>query len=158
MALAVALLVLGMLYTLSNVRLGFVDVNAPGPVEHSTYPSLVGLSARGPYLADLDEILVWIERHVGRDETLVMLPGEEPVFYALGRRPLLPSVYFYDVATPYTPDELARFADERGLQWVFVKDRLQLTDEPPLNQRIVAALTARATLVERVGAYRVYRR
>jgi hypothetical protein len=87
-----------------------------------------------------------------------MLPGEDPVFFALGRRPVLPSVYFYDVATPYSPDELARMADERGLQWVFVKDRLQLVEEPPLHQAIVAALTARATLVDRVGAYRIYRR
>jgi len=158
MTVAFALAVLGTIYTLTNARLEFVDVNAPGPVEHATYPSLAGLSARGPYLGDLDEILRWIDGHVGPSESLAMLPGEEPVFFALGRRPVLPSVYFYDVATPYSPDELARIADERGLQWVFVKDRLQLVSEPPLNQAIVAALTARATLVDRVGAYRIYRR
>ena len=158
MTVAFALVVLGTIYTLTNARLEFVDVNAPGPVEHAAYPSLAGLSARGPYLADLDEILRWIDGHVGPDESLAMLPGEEPVFFALGRRPVLPSVYFYDVATPYSPDELARIADERGLRWVFVKDRLQLMSEPPLNQAIVAALTARATLVDRVGAYRIYRR
>jgi hypothetical protein len=87
-----------------------------------------------------------------------MLPGEEPVFFALGRRPVLPSVYFFDVATPYSPEELALIADERGLQWVFVKDRLQLLSEPPQTEAIAAALTARATLVDRVGAYRIYRR
>jgi hypothetical protein len=80
------------------------------------------------------------------------------VFFALGRRPALPSVYFFDVANPYSPAELARFADEVGLRWVFVKDRLQLTEEPPLEQSLVAALTERATLFTRVGPYRVYRR
>lgn len=158
MAVALALVVLGTVYTLTNKRLAFVDVNAAGSVEHAAYPTLVGLSARGPYLGDLDEILRWIDGHVGPSESLAMLPGEEPVFFALGRRPVLPSVYFYDVATPYSPDELARIADERGLQWVFVKDRIQLVEEPPLNEAIVAALTARATLVDRVGAYRIYRR
>ena len=79
-------------------------------------------------------------------------------FFALGRRPRLPSVYFYDVATPYSPTEIARFADEVGLRWVIVKDRLQLVEEPPLEQSLVAALTRDATLVTRVGPYRVYRR
>jgi hypothetical protein len=127
-------------------------------VPHATYPSLAGLSARGPYLADLDEILRWIDGHVPPDESIAFLPGEEPAFFALGRRPLLPSVYFFDVATPYTPAEIGRAADERGLRWVFVKDRLQLTEEPPLTKALVAVLTEHATLVERVGAYRVYRR
>jgi hypothetical protein len=67
-------------------------------------------------------------------------------------------VYFYDVATPYSPTEMARFADEVGLRWVFVKDRLQLVEEPPLQRRLVAALTETATLVARIGPYRVYRR
>jgi len=158
MGLALALVLIGTVYTLSEARLFFIDVWASGPVQHSTYPSLAGLSARGPYLADLDEILRWIDAHVPPDETIAFVPGEEPAFFALARRPVLPSVYFFDVATPYSPQELARIADERGLRWVFVKDRLQLTEEPPLTTAIAAALTEHATLVERIGAYRVYRR
>ena len=119
---------------------------------------LTGLSARGPYIEDLDDILVWTQVHVPAEDGFVFLPGEDPVFYALGRRPALPSVYFYDVASPYTPAEPATIADERGLRWVFVKDRLQLTQAPPLHEAIVDALTARATLVARIGSYRVYRR
>jgi hypothetical protein len=157
-ALAVALVVLGTIYTLSNARLAFVDVNAPGPVVHADYPTLAGLSATGRYLADLDEILAWTRDHVAADEGFVFLPGEDPVYFALGRRPALPSVYFFDVATPYSPEELARIADARGLRWVFVKDRLQLVETPPLQAAIVAALTARASLFAEVGAYRIYRR
>ncbi|MDP9180561.1 MAG: hypothetical protein M3O21_02435, partial [Chloroflexota bacterium] len=157
-AFALVLTVSGTLYTVTNTSLLFVDVNAPGPVAHAAFPSLAGLSARGPYLADLDEILVWTRDHVPPDDGVVFLPGEDPVFFALGRRPRLPSVYFYDVATPYSAAELARIADETDLRWVFVKDRLQLAQEPPLEQSLVAALTERATLVARVGVYRVYRR
>ena len=156
--LALVLAVTGSAYTLQNFRLRFVDVNASGPVMGSAFPSLAGLSARGPYIADLDAILFWIRDNVPADEPFVFLPGEDPVYYALGRRPPLPSVYFYDVATPYTPAEIARFADEVGLRWVFVKDRLQLIDEPPLEESLVAALTEHATLVARVGPYRIYRR
>jgi hypothetical protein len=156
LALIVALS--GTAYTLTNARLLFVDVNAPGPVVRSDFPTLAGLSARGPYIGDLDAMLRWTQDNVSADETIAFLPGEDPAFFALGRRPSLPSVYFFDVANPYSPAEVARFADEVGLRWVFVKDRLQLVEEPPLHQSLVAALTEHATLVTRVGPYRVYRR
>lgn len=157
-ALSVLLTVSGAAYVLTSSRLLFIDVNAPGEVTRSSFPSLAGLSARGPYIADLDAILFWARDNVAADEPMVFLPGEDPAFFALGRPPRLPSVYFYDVASPYSPAEIAVFANEIGLRWVFVKDRLQLREEPPLNQALIAALTDRATLVARVSAYRIYRR
>jgi hypothetical protein len=156
--IALIVTVVGTLYTIENVRLRFIHVNDPGPVIRSAYPSLVGLSARGPYLAELDAMLYWVRDNVPREDGLVFLPGEDPAFFALGRKPALPSVYFYDVATPYSPLELARIADEVGLRWVIVKDPLQLTAQPPLEPELVARLTARAMLVATVGPYRVFRR
>jgi hypothetical protein len=156
--LSVLLTVTGTSYVLTNTRLLFIDVNTPGDVARSSFPSLAGLSARGPYIADLDAMLFWARDNVAADEPMVFLPGEDPAFFALGRAPRLPSVYFYDVANPYSPAQIAVFANEIGLRWVFVKDRLQLREEPPLNQALVAALTERATLVARVSAYRIYRR
>lgn len=156
--LTLILVIAGTGYTVLNIRLSFIDANAPGPVVGSAFPSLAGLSARGPYIADLDAILFWMRDHVAADEPFVFLPGEDPAYFALGRKPALPSVYFYDVATPYSPAELAGFADQAGLRWIFVKDRLQLCCDPPLERELVARLTQRATLVTTVGPYRVFRR
>jgi len=88
--LASILTMSGAAYTLTNARLLFADVNAPGPVVRSQFPSLAGLSARGPYLGDLDAILFWMRDNVPAEDAFVFLPGEDPVFFALGRRPRLP--------------------------------------------------------------------
>lgn len=157
-AVAVLLGLSGTAYVLTNAALLFVDVNAPGHPARSSFPTLAGLSARGPYIGDLDAILFWVRDNVPSEEPMVFLPGEDPVFFALGRPPRMPSVYFFDVASPYSPAEIAEFADRVDLRWVFVKDRLQLRGEPPLNQAYIAALTERATFVARVSAYRIYRR
>ena len=156
--IAVIATVVGTFSTIENVRLKFIDANAPGPVATSTYPSLAGLSARGPYLADLDAMLYWMREHVPPADPFVFLPGEDPVYFALDRKPALPSVYFFDIASPYPPAELARTADEVGLRWVIVKEPLQLTVQPPLEDELVARLTERATLVATIGPYRVFRR
>ncbi|HEV8228657.1 MAG TPA: hypothetical protein VGQ86_01775 [Candidatus Limnocylindria bacterium] len=157
-AIAFILTVAGSAYTLGNARLLFADVNAAGPVVRSSFPSLAGLSASGPYVADLDAMLAWAAENVPTADAMVFLPGEDPAFFALGRRPRLPAVYFYDVASPYPPAEIARSADEVALRWVFVKDRLQLFSVPPQHEELVARLTEHATLVARVGPYRVFRR
>ena len=149
--LALFLTVSGAAYTLTNARLLFVDANAPGPVVRSEFPSLAGLSAPGPYIGDLDAILTWTRDNVPAEDATVFLPGEDPAFFALGRRPRMPSVYYYDVANPYSPAEVARIADEIGLRWVLVKDRLQLVEEPALEQGLIAALTEHASLVAQVG-------
>jgi hypothetical protein len=156
--IALALTVSGTLYTVTNARLRFVDVNVPGPAHGSTFPTLAGLSAHGPYIADLDEALAWARDHIPPDEPIVFLPGEDPAYFALGRRPPLPAVYFYDVATGYTAPELIAFADASHVRWVFVKDRRQLRQEVPLADDLARALTDGATLVTQLGAYRVYRR
>jgi len=156
--LALFLTASGAAYTLTNARLLFVDANAPGPVVRSEFPSLAGLSAPGPYIGDLDTILTWTRDNVPAEDAMVFLPGEDPVFFALGRRPRMPSVYYYDVANPYSPAEVARIANEVDLRWVFVKDRLQLVEEPALEQDLIAALTEHASLAAQVGPYRIYRR
>ena len=156
--LALFLTASGAAYTLTNARLLFVDANAPGPIVRSAFPSLAGLSAPGPYIGDLDAILIWTRDNVPPGDAMLFLPGEDPAYFALGRRPRMPSVYYYDVANPYSPAEVARFADAVGLRWVFVKDRLQLVEEPALEQGLITALTEHASLVAQVGPYRVYRR
>ena len=88
----------------------------------------------------------------------MFLPGEDPVYFALGRRPPLGSVYFYDVATGYSVSELVAAADATHLRWVFVKDGRQLKAEQAFADELARALTDRATLVTQLGAYRVYRR
>ena len=156
--IVVLLLGAGFGYTLNNSRLQFVNVNASGPVTQSAFPSLVGLSARGPYIRELDAMLFWVRDNIPADDPLVFLPGEDPAYFALYRRPALPSVYFYELANPYSPAELGKFADDAHLRWVVVKDRLQLVEEPPLETALVAEMTRNATLVAQLGPYRVYRR
>jgi 4-amino-4-deoxy-L-arabinose transferase-like glycosyltransferase len=157
---ALLLFISGTLYTLGNQRLGFIDLAPNSPIVRSTYPTLFGLSARGRYIVELDETLSWIRHHVGPSEPLTMLPGEDPVYYALGLHPGLPAVQFIDGSNAYSPEELLRIAEKTGLRWVFVKELRQLRspDDLPQGPVIVELLTRDADLVAQFGPYSVYRR
>jgi 4-amino-4-deoxy-L-arabinose transferase-like glycosyltransferase len=155
---SVLLVVSGTPYTLANDRMRFIDLAPTSPIVRSTDPSLWGLSARGPYVGELDELLAWVRGHVAEGEPATFLPGEDPVYFALGLHPGLPVVQYIDGSDPYTPDELLRIAEATGLRWVFVKERLQLQDGPPDGPAIAALLSRDADLVAQFGPYRVYRR
>lgn len=151
---ACALTLIGVTYTASNYALSWVEMSGPRTV--ASYPSMLGFGAPGPYAADLDEILRWIEREIPADDVVVFVPGEDPIHFALGRRPQLPMVLL-DEANPFTPEEYARIAHDAGLRWVLVKGRQQIRT-PRLPPETTRALTQGLVPVARVGAYQVYRR
>ena len=154
---AACLLVAGGSYTLSN---RYNLWHTAGVPVRAAYPSLSGLAAPGPYLRDLDAALVWIEANVPPDEPAVFIPGEDPIYYALGRRPPLPVVMFEGVTNPYSAEELVALGRSAGLRWVFVKEgplQLGSYDERALIAAFAPPLTRGLVDVGMVGAYHVYR-
>ena len=81
-----------------------------------------------------------------------------PLYFASGRLPPLPSVYFHDVASPLPPAEIERAAARVGLRWVVVEERRQAKEVLANEDDLVSRLTRGMSLVERVGPYAVYRR
>lgn len=157
--IAVVLLLAGTRYTVRNDRMLFADANNAGPVQRSAVASLAGMSARGPYVAEVDELISWVRANVREGEGITFIPGEDPVYFALGLRPGLPVVQYINGSLPYTPEELARIADANDLRWVIVKERLQLTvPRIPEADRARDALIGDAEVVEVMGPYRIYRR
>ena len=114
----------GATYTLGEYRLGFVDLQ--GPVARSNFPSLNGLATPGDYAAELDAALVAIAALIPAGERFIAYPGEDPIYFALGRPPRFPVTQFNRTVNPYTPQELRSIRDSLGVRWVLVKRSLQL--------------------------------
>lgn len=153
-----ALSLAGLVYVASEERLAYADV-ASGPLHRSTVPALRGLSARGDTVPRLDEVIRYVDEHVPPSEPMVVIPGEDPIHFALRRRDRFPVRLFDNTTTnPYSPAELRRFADRIGVRWVLVKQQLQLDGLPAPLEPTIAALTDGFDVVARPGAYVVYRR
>src|SRR5207244_2421512 len=78
----------GAAYALGESRLAFLKLE--GAVERSTYASLAGLAAPGQFLPELDSALRTIAELIPERDAMVVYPGEDPVFFALSRRPRYP--------------------------------------------------------------------
>lgn len=153
-----ALLFCGGYYTASEDRLSYAQIPA-GPVQHSAFPQLAGLATPGDYLPDFDELLRYAAAHIPQGDGLILLPGEDPFYYATGRVPRFPVLLFDPATDPYTPGEVMAKVESHQIRWLIVKRHLQLTSDPmPEAPALLLALEREFTLAARLRGYDVYRR
>ena len=146
----------GATYALGQYRLGFVDLR--GPVASSTYPSLAGLATPGDYAPELDNALASIAALIPPNEPFIVFPGEDPIYFAMGRPPRFPITQFNRTVNPYTPSELRTLRDSFGVRWVLVKRNLQLRGSLSGSLDEPGALLEGLERFGVAGPYDVYRR
>ncbi|MDX6556964.1 MAG: hypothetical protein QOF72_13 [Blastocatellia bacterium] len=158
-AVALSLLISGGFYVRSHERLDYANLDE-GQLRRSTLPQLRGLSVRGDWIPSFEELVRYTEREIPRDEGILLLPGEDPFYYATGRRPQFPVLLFDHTVNPYSPQEILQLARDRNIRWVIIKQDIQDEDEQIEQERdrITEALDQDFEQVESLSNYDIYRR
>jgi hypothetical protein len=156
--LSVILLVLGYRHVSLEERLGFVDLS--GAVERATLPSVQGLATPGTYVSDFERLIQRTDEWIPQADGVIVVPGEDPFFFATRRRPKLPIVLFDDTAMPFDTAELMRLLDRHNIKWVVVKNRLQLRNRPwrELDSFLANDLPSSYEVVDELPRYTILRR
>ncbi len=162
-AIALSLLISGSHYVFSNVRLTYAKL-ADGRRERSALPALRGLTVRGEWLPQFDGLVAYAKANIPAGDGLMIIPGEDPFYYATGREPRFPVQMFDPVSNPYSPQEIAAMARAHDIRWLVVKRQLQLQHEASQweddNQRLIDVLRRdckQVPLDEEPANYDVYR-
>lgn len=156
---ALSLLISGGFYVQSHERLDYANLDE-GELRKSTLPQLRGLATRGDWIPHFEELVRYAEREIPHDEGILLLPGEDPFYYATGRRPQFPVLLFDHTVNPYSPEELLQIARQRNIRWVIIKQDLQDEDEQVEQERdrITEALEQDFEQVESLDNYDIYQR
>jgi hypothetical protein len=156
--ISLTLLVCGGLYTFSEDRLSYAQLT-DGPLVHATAPALAGMSARGPYLPEFEQLLDFAVREIPQNDGLILIPGEDPFYFATGRTPRFPALFFDSTTDPYTPTQLVEAARTHHIRWLIVKRKLQLKDDLlPQPAETISLLMRDFNLYRKLDGYEVYRR
>jgi hypothetical protein len=156
--ISVTLLVCGGFYTASEERLSYAYL-PDGLPAHSAFPQLAGLATPGPYLPEIDDLLRYAQANIPFDDGLVLLPGEEPFYFATGRVPRFPVPFFDPTIDPYSPAEIASLVRSCNIRWLIVKRDLQTTEDPtPDRAATMQLLMQEFTPAAHLRGYDVYRR
>ena len=157
--ISLSISVAGAYYVYSNERLDYVSWE-DGEMAHSTLPQLAGMSMRGDYLPDFDELVAWTEQNIPRDDGILNLPGEDLFYYTTGRRPHFPVLLFDVTNNPYNVDEIRERVEASDIEWMIVKNDLEIEADDMIDSkdRIVDALQADFRHVESLNNYEVFKR
>lgn len=155
---ALSMLVSSGYYVASHERLDYADLSQ-GSLARSTLPALAGLSVRGPWIPQFEELVRYSEREIPSGQGLLMIPGEDLFYYTTGRHPRFPVLLFDHTVNPYSPEEIVELARRRNICWLVVKKNMQLNTEPVEDKgRLLDLLRADFAPVRSLANYDVYRR
>ncbi len=155
---SLCLIISGFFYLRSHERLDYANLD-DGELAHSQLPALKGLSMRGSWIADFEELVEYTEKEIPRDDGILCLPGEDLFYFTAGRHPRFPVLMFDHTVNPYSPREIVDLARKRNIQWLIVKNELQL-DEEPLEKKdeLMNLLLKEFESVESLDNYEIYKR
>jgi len=156
---AISLLIAGGFYVRSHERLSYANLD-DGELHRTTLPRLKGLSTRGGWIPSFEELVRYVNGTIPPDAGILLLPGEDPFFYATGRRPQFPVVLFDHTVNPYSPEEIRALCRERNIQWLIVKQEEQDEEDAIDTEKdqITDALDEDFELVDTLNNYDIYRR
>jgi hypothetical protein len=154
---SVTITLCGGLYMASEERLSYADLD--GPAAHSTEPALRGMAVSGAYLPDFEELVRFAAAEIPNADGLILIPGEDPFYFATGRVPQFPVLLFDKATDPLMPAQLAEEARKREIRWLIVKRDLQIKEDPtPQREAALEALQQVFQPYRKLNGYDVYSR
>jgi len=158
-ATALSLFIAGAFYARSHERLSYANLDE-GELHRASLPRLKGLSTRGNWIPNFEELVHYTNGRIAPDAGILLLPGEDVFYYATGRRPGFPVLLFDHTVNPYSPEQIRAICRERNIDWVIVKQELQNEEEAvdEEKERIVAALADDFEQVDELNNYDIYHR
>ena len=154
---ALCMFVSGGFYVASHERLNYADVST-GEMARSTLPALAGLSMRGPWIPQFEELVRFTDREIPKDQGLLMIPGEDLFYYAMGRHPRFPALMFDHTVNPYSPENILEIS-RRNICWFILKKNLQLNSDPVEDKdRLLGLLRRDFSPVQSLANYDIFRK
>ena len=155
---ALCMFISGGYYVASHERLNYADLST-GEMARSTLPALAGLSMRGPWIPQFEELVGFTDREIPSDQGLLILPDEDLFYYSTGRRPRFPVLLFDRTVNPYRPEEIVELSRRRNICWLILKKNLQLRGEPVEDKaRLLTLLRGDFAPVQSLANYDIFRR
>jgi hypothetical protein len=117
------------------------------------------MAATGPFLPDFEELLRFAANEIPVSDGLILIPGEDPFYFATGRVPRFSVLLFDNATDPLSPAQLVEEAQHRNIRWLIVKRDLQLKEDPtPQREAALEALRQVFQPYRKLDSYDVYRR
>lgn len=120
---------------------------------------LKGLTLPGDYVPNMDSLLAFARNEIPFGDPLIVIPHEDPFYFASGRKPLFP--YYMDSWTLwiYSTEDLIGKMKIHDVRWMILKTETQGQGAPPPNlPNPINDLKKEFQLYKSLSGYEIYRK
>lgn len=114
------------LYIYQNVRLSYFSKS--GIQVKATISGLEHISTPGPWINEMENMIAYVQHNIPKDDSIVALPGEDPLYYLTKRTPPLPYFQYLTTTFPYSDKDYAKAIMNNKIKWVIFKRHTQFED------------------------------
>ena len=143
------------IYVFYNVRLQYFS--RTGTYTRASLPGMEHLATRGPWIKEMEDMIEWAKSNCPRSESVVSIPGEDPIYFLLRRKPPLPYFQYLSSTYPFSGKEYAKTIVSNNIKWVIVKTHTQNVDWKKTDD-LLLYISQRYALYQRIQGYNIYRR
>jgi hypothetical protein len=157
--ISVSVTIAGGFYVYSNERLDYVNFE-DGEMRHSSLPQLNGMSMRGDWIPDFEELVKYTDENIPRDDGILNLPGEDLFYFTTGRHPHFPVLLFDVTNNPYSPEDIHQRVLASDIEWIIVKNDTQIEADDMIDSKdaIFDLLKPDFRNVESLNNHEIYKR
>lgn len=157
--ISISISIAGGFYIYSNERLDYVNFE-DGEMAHSTLPQLKGLSMRGDWIPDFEELVKYTGENIPHDAGVLYLPGEDLFYYTTGRHPHFPVMLFDVTNNPYDAPEIRNRVMASDIEWMILKNETEIEADDMIDSKtaIFDLLKPDFRHIESLNNYEIYRR
>ena len=116
------------------------------------------MATPGGWMSTIDLASEFINNNIKPGERFVSIPGEDPLHLITGRRHPLRFFQFNDVTLLHELDDVRRRINEKGVEWILIKRRVQAADAFIDTTPLVRDLKQNYTYHSVTGDYEIYKR
>ena len=157
--IAISISVAGGFYIYSNERLDYVNFE-DGEMAHSTLPQLAGMSMRGDWIPDFEELVRYTDTNIPQDAGVLCLPGEDLFYYTTSRHPHFPVMLFDVTNNPYDAAEIRTRVMASDIEWIILKNDIEIEADSMIDSKtaIFNLLKPDFRHIESLNNYEIYKR
>jgi len=134
--------------------------NATGEIAQQIKTGTYVGSIPGEWTGEMDQMIKYVNLNISLNDTIITIPGEDPIYYLTKRVPPLPFFEFLEYSCPFNVEQYASLIEAKKIDWIIVKNDLQCgykclgADIDNLTNR----LKVNYILVKQLKGYDIYKR
>jgi hypothetical protein len=139
-----------------NTRLAFIPLS--GKLQKASASNFDFIGTPGNWISEMEELFLFIENNIPKNESFISIPGEDPIYFATKRTPQLSFFSLNNNVCPFSEEQIISKIKFNNIKWILWKTNLQLPEGFVSTIKIKKYILLDYHLIKTLNGYTVYKK